>query len=433
MITLRLAILWAAVGGGTLYLAYMNKDSEAVPFVLSPEISMNLPVMAPVMAAFFLGALSVPILYSVDTVVGYFTSLRKSAEEKRRRRAVALYELGVERLMAGGLREAEKFFSKALALNPDHALSLLALGRMKREDGDLTGAIALHSKAKGLNEKSVAALLELAEDYYKAEQFVNAVSSLSQARKLAKDSLPAMERIRDVYARVGNFKEAVAAQKIALENLPMAREPEGRKILCGLMFEEAMEHLKKTRLDEAAAGMKDILRQDDQFIPAYLKLAEIYEKQGSPKNVRKTLEWGFKSTRSLIPLKALELYLRAKGEAGLVEIYRWALGLSPEDGAARLMLAGAYLEKGEVDNAQAELDQLKGPMAVSALRHMMEARINRAKNGDSSPMPSLEKAYERQVDEFFRFLCSGCGVVSGEYAGRCPQCGQWNTLKPLLV
>lgn len=32
-----------------------------------------------------------------------------------------------------------------------------------------------------------------------------------------------------------------------------------------------------------------------------------------------------------------------------------------------------------------------------------------------------------------RYVCSNCGAVAGSYSGRCPQCGEWNTLQEQLA
>lgn len=32
-----------------------------------------------------------------------------------------------------------------------------------------------------------------------------------------------------------------------------------------------------------------------------------------------------------------------------------------------------------------------------------------------------------------RYVCSNCGAVAGSYSGRCPQCGEWNTLQEQLT
>ena len=431
MVSIRFAILWAAVAAGMLYLAYLNPDS--VHFTLSTGKSMDLPLMIPVMAAFFLGALCVPILYSVESVTGFFSSMKRKAMERRGRRAGQLYELGSERMMTGSRRDAAKYLSKALALNPDHFPSLLALGAMRRRDGDLTEAIKLHSRARGLNERSAAALLELAEDYYKAEQFVNAVSTLMEAQKIAGESLPAMERIRDVYVRAGNLKEAIATQRKVVENLPVAREPEGRGALAALMYQEAADFLSGSRLAESRDGLKAAIRADSRFVPAYLKLAEVYERMGEAREARKTLEWGYKSTLSLIPLKALELYLRAKGEREkVVEIYLWARGFAPDDMAVRLLLAAAYIDKGDAEAAQRELSGVGGPMADVTLRALIEGKIHRAQKSDLLAVEALNKAYDREMEEFFHFTCSACGAVAPEYSGRCPRCGKWDGLRPVL-
>ena len=433
MVPARTIVLWAAILGGIVYLAILN--NARVTFFIAPEMSMELHVLWPVLGAFFLGALCVGILYSVEGVTGFFSSIRKSAQEKRIRRATLLYDLGMERVSTGQQREAGKFFTKALGLNGEHIPSLLALGTLRREEGDLTEAINLHSRAKGLNEKSAAALLELAEDYFRAEQFVYAVSTLKEAQKIVRKSLPVMRRLRDVYTRVGNVQEAIVAQKEVIDYSPVAVEKEERRTLAALKYESAMELMNAEKLAESIDALNGAINSDGQFIPAYIKLAEAYEKSGKQRAAKKTLESAFKATRSIIPLKALEIYLRAKGEnSAALDNYRWASGLAPDDEELRILLAGAYLENGDHDSARQELGKIKGPLASSTLRQLMEGKI--IHHGDTSANPALEaldKAYAREMDMFFRFICQSCGIVTPEYSGRCPSCGQWGAIKLLLL
>ena len=433
MLRLLSTLLVAIIIGGLLYLIYMNPGWHQ--FVIAPGKVLEVPLMGTVLAGFFLGGATFILVFFFMTVEGFWGALKKNAADKRTRRVSVLYELALEKLMVGSRYEAEKLFYKALGINPDHIPTLVILGKMRREDGALTDAIELHSKAKGLDSQNPAALLELAEDYIKSEQFVNAVSTLKEVRGLAATALPPMEKLRDVYVRVNNLSEAIKVQRKVVDYSLAANERQERKKLTALMYEEAVGLLDNNRLDEARGLLKSAISEDAQFIPAYLKLAEAHEFSGAPSNAKKALEWGFKSTHSLIPLKALEIYLMAKGEKNSVlEYYKWAVGLAPSNDALRILLAGAYLDTGDKESSLAELGKLKGQLASSPLRHIMELKISYMSNGsgESEAAKGAEKAYESAMKEFFHFICSTCGEISPNYAGRCPSCGEWNGIRPLM-
>jgi len=428
---IRLVLFLLAILAGFLYLVFFN--SASAPLTLAPDLTISLPTPMFMLASFILGAVTVMLLYFYDAFADAFGGLRRAAREKRLRRVAQWYETGAERLLIENRRDAEKYFKKALAHNPDHVPSLIALGKMRREDGEVSEAIGLHAKARGLEAGNIAALLELAEDYVAAEQFTNAVSILQETTRLAGRSAPPLIRIRDIFLRVKNHKEAINVQKQVISYSPITRVDRERQLLVALTYEAALEHLAGGRFYDARNGLKTVLRHDDHFIPAYLKLAEAHERIGSPRDAIKTLEKGFKITRSLIILKALEMFLLARDEAQrVIDDYRWAKGLLPDEPMVRLFLAEAYLRNADLASARAEIESVDGATRNMTLYHLIEGKIRHGENNIDQALESLDEAFQREVGSIFHFSCASCQTFSVEYAGRCRSCGEWNTLQPVL-
>jgi len=385
------------------------------------------------MASFITGALTLMLLYFYDAVTDTIIGARRRSEQKREKRVAALYETGVERLLIGNRREAEKFFRKALAHDHEHIPSLVSLGKMLREDGEITEAIKLHSRARGLGQTNIAALLELADDYVASEQFANAVSMLQQVRQIAGKSLPPLTKIRDIYVRVKNLPEAISIQKKIVSIATLKQVEEERRMLVALTYEQSLEFLAEGKFYDARDGFKSVIRSDYLFIPAYLKLAEVYERIGSPKDATKTLEKGFKATHSIVVLKALEMFLLARKETALVvENYKWAKGLLPNEDMIRLFLAEAYMRNSDIVSARQEIESLNGKLGGMTLYHLVKGKIRHVEQNVDLALESLGEAYQSEVSGFFHFTCSSCNHMSQEYSGRCRNCGQWNTFQPVL-
>ena len=425
----RLIAFLLIVLAGLLYITTLNTSPLSV--TLYPGLTMSLPLAVILMAAFFIGVVAVMLLYFYDAVANLFSNLKKSSEAKRAERVLRLYESAAERLMMENRREAEKLLKKALAHQPNHAPSLIALGKMRREEGAVSEAIKLHAKARGLEPENIAALFELAEDYIASEQFANAVSILQEALALAGRSLPPLLKIRDVYLRARNWAGALETQRKIVSLAPWDRAEDERRMLAALTYESAMDGMAAGKLDEAKDGLKAVLRGDDQFVPAYLKLAEIYARNDSRRDAVKILEKGFRVSRSIVILMALESLLLSWNEVEkAVGELRWAKNILPDDDVVRLFLAEAYLRHGDYPAARWEIEGINGRLSGMALFHLVEGKASRGENNIDMALDSMDKAFELAAAGFMRFTCSNCGVITSDYAGRCRSCGAWNCMTP---
>lgn len=429
---IRLIVLLAGVLAGVLYLAFLNPDS--VPVKLYPGFTVNLtpPVIA--IASFIIGVVSVFLLYFYDTIGDVLARMRVNGKIKRIEKVNALNVAAREKLLLGVQKEASKLFSKALSINPDHLPSLLSLGTIAREKGAVSEAITTHSKARGIDPKSVEALLELGADYVAAEQYANAVSALTEARKIAHRSYPLLVRIRDIFVAVENWPEALAVQR---QIINMADRDMGileRKMLASLLFETALEHHDRGEYSKAMDRYRETLRSDNKFIPAYLKLAEAQQLSGWEKDAIKTLEKGFKKTRSLIILKFLEALFISKGQADRVAAeLRWARDVAPDEPIIRLFLASASFLAGDYQAARNEIAHINGGLKNSTLFHLLKGNTQRSENNIDQALKSLEEAYKSEMSSLFRFFCTTCHKRSREYASRCDECGSWNSFEPTLI
>ena len=429
---IRLILFFAITTVGVLFLAFLNPDE--VPVKLYPGFSLNLTPAIIIILSFTLGVFSVFFLYFYDTLAGTLEKWKKSAELGRTEKVAALFVAAKEKLVLGLKKDAAKLYKKALSINPEHTPSLIAVGAIAREEGEIADAITFHSKAKGVDPQSVEALLELASDYVEAEQFANAVTTLNEAKKIAVRSYPLLSRIRDIFIKVENWPESLSAQRNTLDAAPREKFEEEQKIMAALLFETGLEQFNAGDYGAARDRFREAIKSDPTFTPAYLKLAETEELAGWNKDAEKILEKGFKKTRSLIILKFLEAYLVSLGEPerAAAEL-RWARNLAPEEPLIRLFLAGSALASGDHESAKNEISNINGTLRETTLFHIVEGSAHGAENNTTQAMESLKAAYKTEMASIFHFTCSSCHWTYREYAGRCKQCGSWNTFEPALT
>ncbi|MBI5814410.1 MAG: hypothetical protein HZB29_02230 [Nitrospinae bacterium] len=428
---IRLTVLLATVLTAFLYLTFYN--STSINFTLYPGHSFETPVSVPMLASFFTGVVSVFILYLYDAVAESFGVMKRNAIRKRDRRARELYEDGQDRLNTGDRRGAEKLFLKTLAHNPGHVPAMISLGAIKREDGDIEEAVRLHSMARAAASDNVTALMELAQDYTASGQSYAALALLREARIKAGRAIAPLERIRELLLKAGDIQGALEAQKDIAALSTSDKAVEERSMLAALMYESALASENKGLLEEAKEGLKGALLNDGGFIPAYLKLSGLQEFTGDHKEMARTLEKGYKATRSVILLKALVDALTEAGEgdkaAGMIG---WGLESSPAEDILRLFLADVHMRSGKFPEARREMEKLEGKYADTAIYHLIEGKIRAGERNVDWAVKSLDEAYKMESESLFHFSCSSCGHVAVQYEGKCPKCGGWNTLSAVM-
>ncbi len=428
---IRLITFLTIALGAFLYITYYNPD--AAPIHLGQGIEINLPVSVTMTVSFIAGVVSVMLLYFQDTLVDAIRGAKKSVREKRAEKARRNYQAGAERLLIEKRKEAKRFFQKALSYDADNVPALVALGRMEREEGFSLQAIETHSKAKGIDSANISNLLELAEDYISARKWSAAVSTLNDTRKLAGDSLPPLYRIRDIYINVRNWEEAHNTQKQIIALTPRKMVGEAKKLQAALVYETSVDQMNAGQVEPARAGLRSVLSYDSGFIPAYLKLAEAEESLGWRQDAITILEKGFKTTRSILILKALEelLFARGEGQKG-VDKLKWAKNLAPSEDVIALFLAEAYMREGDFVSARHEIEFLESRLEGLTLFHLVEGKIRQGESNTDLALESLDHAYMQERVTMFRFTCNNCKNSASEYSGRCKACGKWNSLEVTL-
>jgi lipopolysaccharide biosynthesis regulator YciM len=203
-----------------------------------------------------------------------------------------------------------------------------------------------------------------------------------------------------------------------------------KRLLTGLLFESASRYCSDGKLSEAIMKLKEVLRNDDAFMPAHLLLGDVLARQGNPANAIKVWEKArvkFPKTEAII-LRLEDIYISESAPERILEKYKKEIHANPSDYNLRLLLGRLYLRLEMVDNAIEELEALANEGVEGYYHHVLlaEAYLRRKQSGKAAHLFQKALGMDRELSP--AFVCSGCAASSNSWAPRCPSCGEWNTL-----
>ncbi len=385
-------------------------------------------------SAFFLisiavGSATVFIAYFLRDVKRFLRGLRVQREQKKRSRIQELYTKGLNSLLAKRNPEAASFFSKVLAIDPNHVDTLLRLGISHLREKNPQEAILLHQKALGLDNDNQEVLFSLAADYEEAKRYDEALRIYQQILKRDSSNLTALMKTRDLYQRLGQWENLYEAQQRLLASplSPFEQEVEHRRLV-GFKYEFGRSLLEVGDMERAKKIFRGVIKLDKDFIPAYLGLGEVYLEEDKVKEAADLWEKAYKMTSSVLLLHRLEdLYLK-QGEPGkAIEIYSQAVSWKPQDIQLKFFLGKLYYRLEMIDEAFDILSSVDwGDKELPDL-HKLLGNIYLRRGSLGLAASEFKKALGFKKQIIIPYLCSSCDYRTTQWSGRCPNCGKWNT------
>jgi len=116
--------------------------------------------------------------------------------------------LGNIALHSSDLKEAEKWFEQARALNPEHPAVLMAWGRLRAAKGDAKEAKELLEKSRDKGEDSATIFAELGSVYSKLKMWDKAAESYREALRMRRRRNDWRLALGQAYAQLGKITEA---------------------------------------------------------------------------------------------------------------------------------------------------------------------------------------------------------------------------------
>jgi len=396
---------------------------------ISPTKTYELSKSSFFLISLSLGAGAVLLLYLIRDIKRLLRSLKVQRDQKRQTRIQELYTKGLNSLIAKRNPDATTFFQKVLTIDPNHVDTLLRMGITQLRQKNPQEAIRLHQKALTLDSSNQEVMFSLAADYEEAKRYEEAIKVYKEAIASDPSNLTALIRLRDLYQKLNHWEELFETQSKLLANAlaPSEQDVEHRRLV-GFKYEFGRSLLEAGDLERARKIFRGVIKLDKDFIPAYLGLGEVFLEEGKAKEAAELWEKAYKMTSSVLLLHRLEdLYLK-QGEPGkAIEIYNQAVSWRPQDITLKFFLGKLYYRLEMIDEAFDILSSVDWGDKELPDVHKLLGNIYLRRGSLGLAASEFKKALGFRKQIIIPYVCSNCEHKTMEWAGRCPNCGKWNT------
>jgi len=424
IVTLMVIVVTVAV----VWLVEINQGSITVN--LTPTKFREITTASFFLLSLATGAGLVFLIYLMRDVRRFLRGLKVQREQKKRSKIQELYTKGLNALLANRGPEAITFFQRVLNLDPNHVDTLLRMGISQLRQKNVQEAIRLHLKAWNLENNNQEVMFSLSADYEDAKRFDDAIKMYREILRKDPSNITTLIRLRDLYHRLNQWEELVETQARLLAN-PLGTqelEVEHRKLI-GFKYELGRSLLEAGDLERARKVFRGIIKLDKDFVPAYLGLGEVYLEEGKQKEAGQLWEKSYKLTSSVLLLHRLEdLYLKQGEPGSAIEIYKQAVTWKPQDTILKFFLGKLYYRLEMIDEAFDILTTVDWGDREYPDVHKLLGNIYLRRGSLGLAASEFKKALRFRKQVIVPYFCSNCQYRTTDWAGRCPNCGKWNTL-----
>ena len=428
MAKLVLLIFIIVLGAFGLLAAYNHGTTDInIPFDKTYEVSK--PGLILMSSA--VGALLMFIMFVVRDTRRFLLTYQFQRNRKREERIDNRYSKAMNAMLAEDEAEARAALEGILKEDPEHTGSLLRLGDLELRRKEYQAALECYRRALTISPRSLEVLFSIVTANEKLHRTVDAIRYIEEILEIDPDNLNAHHRKRSILEAQGRWEDVMELQKqiVRYEHDGHQRSAE-QALLLGYRYEVAREHLERGDVEKAMKGFKAILKDDKDFIPAYLGAAEaIFLAEPEPEEAVEFLEKGYEQTSSHIILARLEDMLINLGEpARLIKTYRAAIARDPKNDMLKFFLAKLYYRLEMIDDAFSIMSTLEMPQPFPEFSTLM-GQLYLRRGQCERAVDEFKKSLDFKRAILVPYCCSACGTVAQDWSGRCGNCGGWNTYK----
>ncbi len=409
------------------YLFYLNP--EQIEFTLYQNYTLTISPALIAFAAFFSGAFFVFLVTLFVDTKRAFDLWRSSKRQRKEELLQERYSQALEQMLKGQLAKAQESLQKIIAKNEQHLPSYLSLANLYQLEKKYDQALEILIKARTLAPENLEILFALEKNYYARHDYALALETLEFIITHDPENREALRKKREILLQQGDWTAAYETQKqiIKYTKEKEAAERE-KKILIGLEYRFGEELAKQGNFKEAEKAMREIIKEDRHFIPAFVTLGDIRQRMGDPEEASQIWRKALESSGNPVFLERLEaLYLAQANPQKILDIYHEALKKSPEDTVLRFFYSRFLVRLEMIDEALRQLKELEISGATfPELFILMGQALHR--RGDTSPaMESYEKALDSLKVSLPSYTCQICGHTKREWNSYCEGCQNWGT------
>jgi len=383
----------------------------------------------------FVAGLAIAVIVGLSREAGRMVDRWRQRKASRKSEEIEEeYSRGLVAVLERREEEALVHFRAVLERDSRHFYTLIKLGEVLRSQGRYSDAIEYHRKAHHLKEDDTRPLYALVEDYEAQGDMERARSVVGRILAINKSSVAAWRKLRALHVKEDDWDKALEAhQRVAKLSEPTgARKAAVRRFGLGIRYQIAAAQLEAGHPKEAAAGLRRVLKDDDSFIAAHVKLGGALSQSGQDHEAVKVWHDGFEVTGSPIFLSLLEEDFLSKEQPlaaiealkTCVERARRGKGTLP-----RFYLGKLYFRLEMLDDALAVLSSVEGRATRAPTLHYLLGRIHERRNQYREAAVQYRTVIKETNLVELSYLCRACGEATGDWVDRCPACGEWNTVE----
>jgi lipopolysaccharide biosynthesis regulator YciM len=410
-----------------LYFSRINPGD--VTIFLTADYSLVFPVAIILLGAVLVGLLLGNGVHILSLVSHSFSHWRRDRKEKKIQEVGSIYREGVGRLLSGDIKKAHSLLQRALDKDPVRIEAYIAMASVLMQEGKSEEAINLLLKAKNIDPRSLEVLFKLATTYEEIGRTEAATEAYQGIISLEKDNRKAMRCLRELYIANGQWTEALDLQKQVLKVGPGSnRMAEEKEKLLSLRYEVARHNLEANEIDRAKSDLKELIKEDPDFVPARVSLGDAYLEQERVEDAVKVWTDGYLALGKSVFLSRLEdYYLEAEDPSTLLGIYKSILDQRDSDMVLRLFYGKLCLRLEMVDEALEQLFAVESTGVETPQLHLLLAEAHRRRNRVDESVEQYKKALGVDGRLRINYVCDTCSSIAEEWQSRCSGCGSWGS------
>jgi tetratricopeptide (TPR) repeat protein len=425
----KLAILVVLLLLGALALfAISNTDMTTVnvPFGNVHDISK----IGLILASSAMGGLAMLLIFAIRDTKRFVVTYQYQKRQKKYEKIQVLYSRAVNAILADDEIEAKGALDNILKEEGEHTDALLRLGDIATRKEQFEDAIGYYKRALSSKPGSLEAMFSLESVMERAGKWPEALSCAEEILETDPDNLSGLYRKRALLEREGRWDDVIDVQKAVLKQ----EHDEADRVrehlnMFGYRYELARESMERGELEKANKGFRNIVREDANFVPAYLGIAEAMLREGESEAAVSFLEKAYEQTSSLIILARIEDLLINLGEpARLIRTYRKSISEKPRNDMLKFFIGKLFYRLEMIDDAFEALSSLDMPDAFPDYYRLMGELYLRRNQCDKA-VREFKKTPHLKHSLRLPYCCSVCGHTGDGWSGRCPECGSWNTFR----
>lgn len=411
------------------YLALYNMNPVKV--MITSDFYYELPQIALIMISITAGSAFMFFVFVVRDTRNYIKTKKILKKRKKDDIVEQHYSKAIHSLISKRLDDAVESFELALKENNDHIPSLIKLGDIYINDN--ATALQYYQRVvklecPGQEAQKIEAMCKVAGIKMREGQYAEAEELCQNILNLEEDNLAALYIRREIYENQSAWEDVLEAQEQIIKTVPNAKEREKETAeLLGYKYEYGRQCLENNVLVSAKKAFKEILKENNGFIPAHLGIAEVMLKEESAESAVEYLEKAREQTKSPIILARIEDLLITTGEPSrLLKIYRAAQSEDMASDTLRLFQGKLYYRLEMLDEAMDSLTGFDSGVFYPEL-HMLRGGIYLKRGQCDQAAAEFLKIIDLNKALWIPYICTNCRAQSDEWSGRCPQCKSWNT------